>query len=74
MMLKTLTVYMNAAVGVTPDRPILIDRFLQHAIECEADAISDGETRIRSCCYGAYRACRRPLRGLRLHYPFSEYF
>ncbi len=35
--------YMNAAVGVTPDRPILIDRFLNHAMECEADAISDGE-------------------------------
>lgn len=34
--------YMNAAVGVTPDRPILIDRFLNHATECEADAISDG--------------------------------
>ncbi|MCI8530179.1 MAG: carbamoyl-phosphate synthase large subunit [Lachnospiraceae bacterium] len=34
--------YMGAAVGVTPDRPILIDRFLNHAIECEADAISDG--------------------------------
>lgn len=34
--------YMNAAVGVTPDRPILIDRFLNHALECEADAISDG--------------------------------
>ncbi len=35
--------YMSAAVGVTPDRPILIDRFLHHAMECEADAISDGE-------------------------------
>ncbi len=34
--------YMNAAVGVTPDRPILIDRFLHNALECEADAISDG--------------------------------
>ena len=34
--------YMNAAVGVTPDRPILIDRFLNHALECEADAIADG--------------------------------
>ncbi len=34
--------YMAAAVGVTPDRPILIDRFLGHATECEADAISDG--------------------------------
>ena len=34
---------MAAAEGVTPDRPILIDRFLHHATECEADAISDGE-------------------------------
>ena len=34
--------YMKAAVGVTPARPILIDRFLNHATECEADAISDG--------------------------------
>jgi carbamoyl-phosphate synthase large subunit len=34
--------YMKAAVGVTPDRPILIDRFLNHALECESDAISDG--------------------------------
>ena len=34
--------YMNAAVGVTPDRPILIDRFLNNALECEADAIADG--------------------------------
>lgn len=34
--------YMNAAVGVTLDRPILIDRFLDHAMECEADAVSDG--------------------------------
>ena len=34
--------YMRAAVGVTPDRPILIDRFLVHAMECEADAVADG--------------------------------
>ncbi len=40
---ESLRIYMNAAVGVTPDRPILIDRFLNHATECEADAISDGE-------------------------------
>ena len=39
---EMMRVYMSAAVGVTPDRPILIDRFLNHAIECEADAISDG--------------------------------
>ena len=39
---KSMEGYMKAAVGVTPDRPILIDRFLNHALECEADAISDG--------------------------------
>ena len=39
---EAMTGYMKAAVGVTPDRPILIDRFLHHALECEADAISDG--------------------------------
>ncbi len=40
---ESLKQYMAAAVGVTPDRPILIDRFLNNALECEADAISDGE-------------------------------
>ncbi|MCI8746226.1 MAG: carbamoyl-phosphate synthase large subunit, partial [Lachnospiraceae bacterium] len=39
---ESLIGYMRAAVGVTPDRPILIDRFLHHAMECEADAICDG--------------------------------
>jgi carbamoyl-phosphate synthase large subunit len=34
--------YVAAAVGVTPDRPILIDRYLQNATEAEADAIADG--------------------------------
>ena len=40
---ESLKQYMAAAVGVTPDRPILIDRFLRHATECEADAIADGK-------------------------------
>ena len=34
--------YVDAAVGVTPERPILIDKFLENAIECEADALADG--------------------------------
>jgi carbamoyl-phosphate synthase large subunit len=34
--------YVATAVGVTPDRPILIDKFLENAIEAEADAIADG--------------------------------
>ncbi|UCD09921.1 MAG: carbamoyl-phosphate synthase large subunit, partial [Dehalococcoidales bacterium] len=41
---EMLTKYMAAAVDVTPDRPILIDKFLENATETEADAISDGKS------------------------------
>ena len=34
--------YVKAAVDITPERPILIDKFLENAIEAEADAIADG--------------------------------
>jgi len=40
---EDLRLYVAAAVGVTPDRPILIDRYLENAIETEADALADGE-------------------------------
>ena len=40
---EELKLYVTAAVGVTPDRPILIDRYLENAIETEADALADGE-------------------------------
>jgi carbamoyl-phosphate synthase large subunit len=36
--------YMAAAVEVTPDRPVLVDRFLEDAIEVDVDCISDTET------------------------------
>ncbi len=39
---EMLSQYLAAAVGVTPERPILIDRFLKDAVEAEADAIADG--------------------------------
>ena len=39
---EMLREYVAAAVGVTPDRPILIDKFLENAIEAEADAVADG--------------------------------
>ena len=35
--------YMDKAVDVSPERPILIDQFLEDAIEAEADAIADGQ-------------------------------
>ena len=39
---EMLREYVEAAVGVTPDRPILIDKYLENAIEAEADALADG--------------------------------
>jgi len=39
---EMLREYVSAAVEVSPQRPILIDKFLENAIEAEADAIADG--------------------------------
>lgn len=39
---EMLRQYVLAAVDVSPDRPLLIDKFLEDAIEAEADAIADG--------------------------------
>jgi len=39
---ESLRFYLEAAVEMSPQRPILIDKFLDNAIEAEADAISDG--------------------------------
>ena len=39
---EMLEEYIAKAVGVSPDRPLLLDKFLEDAIESEADAISDG--------------------------------
>ena len=43
---EDLVGYMNEAVDVSPDRPVLIDRFLESAIEVDVDCISDGETSV----------------------------
>jgi carbamoyl-phosphate synthase large subunit len=40
---EELRLYVSAAIEVTPDRPILIERYLENAIETEADALADGE-------------------------------
>jgi carbamoyl-phosphate synthase large subunit len=39
---EMLRQYVDKAVDVTPERPILVDRFLQDAMEAEADAVADG--------------------------------
>ncbi len=40
---EELRLYVSAAVSITPARPILIERYLENAIETEADALSDGK-------------------------------
>jgi len=39
---EMLRAYVVQAIGISPNRPILIDKFLEHALETETDAISDG--------------------------------
>jgi carbamoyl-phosphate synthase large subunit len=41
-----LSHYIRNAADVAPDRPILVDRFLENATEIDVDCISDGETSI----------------------------
>ncbi|NLT70354.1 MAG: carbamoyl-phosphate synthase large subunit [Verrucomicrobiaceae bacterium] len=43
---EELTQYMETAVEATPDRPVLVDRFLEDATEVDVDCISDGETTV----------------------------
>jgi carbamoyl-phosphate synthase large subunit len=38
--------YMASAIEVSPERPVLVDRFLEDAIEVDVDCISDGETTV----------------------------
>src|SRR5439155_19595000 len=38
--------YMANAIEVTPDRPVLIDRFLEDAMEVDVDCISNGNTTV----------------------------
>ena len=39
-----LRTYVREAVDVSPKKPILIDKYIDHAIECEVDAVSDGKS------------------------------
>jgi carbamoyl-phosphate synthase large subunit len=38
--------YMQTAIDVSPDRPVLVDRFLEDAIEVDVDCIADGQTSV----------------------------
>ncbi|MDA9923426.1 carbamoyl-phosphate synthase large subunit [Verrucomicrobiales bacterium] len=43
---EALREYMKGAVDAGPDRPVLVDRFLEDATEVDVDCISDGETTV----------------------------
>ncbi|MEF2655167.1 MAG: carbamoyl-phosphate synthase large subunit [Eggerthellaceae bacterium] len=40
---KYLEKYMAEAARITPDHPVYLDRFLEGAIECDVDALCDGD-------------------------------
>ena len=41
---ESLDNYVRTAVGFTPDRPVLIDKFLEQAAEFDVDALADEKT------------------------------
>ena len=43
---QELSSYMRSAVEASPERPVLVDRFLEDATEIDVDVISDGETSV----------------------------
>ena len=43
---EELKTYINNATDIAPDRPILVDRFLENATEVDVDCISDGDTSV----------------------------
>ena len=63
---EQLATYMAEATEVSTDRPVLVDRFLDDAIEIDVDAIFDGERALPGRRDGAHRGGRHPLRRLRV--------
>ena len=61
--------YIRNAVEASPERPILVDRFLEDAAEVDVDCIADGETRGHRRDHGAHRAGRHSLRRQRVRDP-----
>ena len=57
----TVRRYMREAVVFSQDRPVLIDRFLEDAIEVDVDALSDGEQCADRGHHGAHRGGRHSL-------------
>ena len=62
----TLEDYVGRAAAASPGHPVLIDRFLDDAIEIDVDALYDGERAVPRRGDGAHRGGRHPFRRLGL--------
>ena len=58
--------YIDRATQVSPEHPVLVDRFLDDAIEIDVDALFDGHEHVPRRGHGAHRGGRHPLRRLGL--------
>ena len=63
---RDLERYMREAVKVSHDSPVLLDRFLNDAIECDVDCLSRRQADLHRRRDGAHRAGRRAQRRLGL--------
>ncbi len=61
---KTLQGYITRATELSPEHPVLVDRFLEDAIEIDVDALCDGTEVYIGGDHGAHRGGRYPLRRL----------
>ena len=69
---EDLAAYLEAHVKADQEHPLLLDRFLENAIEVDVDALADGEDGLRRRDHAARRGGRRPLGRLGLRDPADE--
>ena len=68
---ESLERYMKTAVKVSNDSPVLLDSFLDHAIEVDIDVISDGKDIVIGGDYGG-TSSRLEFIQVILHAPFHR--
>ena len=57
-----LAAYIERATQASPEHPVLVDQFLDDAIEIDVDALFDGERSLHRRRHGAHRGSRYSLR------------
>jgi carbamoyl-phosphate synthase large subunit len=69
---KQLEAYLSEAY-LAPDKPLLVDEYLGHAIELDVDAAADGEQSTHRCNNGASRRSRNTFWRFNLFHTYSEH-